>query len=93
MAQITQNNNSWNISGDVVIRTVPLLLDASKALSISANTTIDFAGVTDIDTATISLILEWKRRAKKENHSINFAHFPDNLNSLTQLYGVAELIN
>lgn len=93
MAQITQNNDSWHVSGDVVIRTVSSLLNASKALSMSADTTIDFADVTDIDTATISLILEWKRRAAKENHAITFTHFPDNLNSLTQLYGVAELIH
>ena len=93
LANITQTDNRWNISGDVVIGTVPSLLLASKALPIATNTMIDFANVTDIDTSTISLILEWKRRAKKENQPIKFVNLPANLNSLTQLYGVAELIN
>jgi phospholipid transport system transporter-binding protein len=93
LANIAQTDNRWNISGDVVIGTVPSLLLASKALPIGANTMIDFANVTDIDTSTISLILEWKRRAKKENQPIKFVNLPANLNSLTQLYGVAELIN
>jgi phospholipid transport system transporter-binding protein len=93
MVQITQVDNRWKISGDVIIGTVPSLLDASKALPISANTTIDFSEVTDIDTSTISLILEWKRRAQKENQPIQFVNLPANLTSLTQLYGVADLIN
>jgi phospholipid transport system transporter-binding protein len=93
MAQISETNNRWNVSGGVVIGTVPMLLVASKALPIAANMQIDFANVTDIDTSTISLILEWKRRAQKENLPIQFVNLPENLNSLTQLYGVAELIN
>jgi phospholipid transport system transporter-binding protein len=93
MAQITQAGNGWSLTGEVVIDTVSALLETSKALPITANTKIDFSGVTNIDTSTISLILEWKRRAQKENQSIQFVSLPANLNSLTQLYGVAEIIN
>jgi phospholipid transport system transporter-binding protein len=91
-AQIIQTDNRWNISGDVVIGTVSSLLAASKNLALK-NTVIDFAQVTDIDTSTISLILEWKRRAQKENQTVKLANMSDNLKSLTHLYGVAELID
>ncbi len=90
--QITQIDNRWNISGDVVIGTISPLLTASKNLVLK-NTIIDFAQVTDIDTSTISLILEWKRRALKENQTIKLVNMSDNLKSLTNLYGVAELID
>ena len=93
MAQITQAGNSWSLTGEVVIDTASALLEASKILPIAENTKIDFSGVTNIDTSTISLIFEWRRRAQKENQSIQFVNLPTNLNSLTQLYGVAELIN
>ncbi len=93
MSQTTQIDNRWSISGDVVIGTVSSVLTASKSLVLNAETTIDFAEVTDIDTSTISLILEWKRRAQHENQTIKLVNLPANLNSLTQLYGVAELIN
>jgi phospholipid transport system transporter-binding protein len=93
MAQIAQIDNRWNVNGDVVIGSVASILEASKSLSIAQNTTIDFASVTDIDTSTISLILEWKRRAQKENQQLKFVNLSANLISLTQLYGVAELIN
>jgi phospholipid transport system transporter-binding protein len=93
MAQIAQIDSRWEITGDVLISTVSQLLAASKTLSLSNNTVIDFAKVEDIDTATISLILEWKRRAQLENQPVKFVNLPTNLTSLTQLYGVAELIN
>ena len=93
LAQIAQIDNRWNISGDIVIGAVPALLEASKALNITENTTVDFANVTDVDTSTISLIFEWKRRAQKENQALKFVNLPANLTTLTQLYGVAELIN
>lgn len=93
MTQITQVDNRWNISGDVVIGTVSSLLNASKSLGFKADTIIDFAQVSDIDTSTISLILEWKRRAQKENQTIKLANMSGNLKSLTDLYGVTELIN
>ena len=92
MSQITQIDSHWLVSGDVVIGTVSSVLTASKSLVLDAETTIDFAQVTDIDTSTISLILEWKRRAQKENQTIKLVNLSDNLKSLTQLYGVEEFI-
>jgi phospholipid transport system transporter-binding protein len=92
MTQIVQIDHRWNLNGDVVIATVSDILVASKSLNMVANTTIDFAQVNDIDTATISLILEWQRRAQKENQTIKLVNLPANLVSLTQLYGVADLI-
>lgn len=93
MAQLTQIDHRWSLSGDVVIDTVQPLLTASKALPIAADMMVDFAKVNNIDTSTISLILEWKRRAQLENKALTFVNLPANLISLTQLYGVAELIN
>ena len=93
MTQIAQIDNRWNVNGDVIIGRVASILEASKSLSITQDTTIDFANVTDIDTSTISLILEWQRRAQRENQQLKFVNLPANLTSLTQLYGVDELIN
>lgn len=93
MAQIAQIGNRWEVSGDVLISTVTQVLAASNALPITGIAEIDFAKVTDIDTSAISLILEWKRRAHKENQQIKFVNLPADLTSLTHVYGVAELIN
>lgn len=93
MAQIAQINSNWILSGDVVINTASDILKASQTFTIAENTKVDFSGVEDIDTTAVSLILEWKRRAAKENQSIAFVNLPDNLSSLVQLYDVAAVIS
>lgn len=92
IVKVTQVDNRWEISGDVLITTANELLKQSQTFTIE-NTKIDFASVTDVDTAAVSLILEWKRRAAKENQSLAFINLPANLASLIQLYDVAELVS
>lgn len=92
MAQITQTENRWEIAGDISMDNANALLMESGRLVI-LNTLVDFAKVTEIDTAAISLMLEWRRRAIAENQSLQFVNLPANLQSLAQLYGVTELIN
>lgn len=92
IAKVTQVDNRWEISGNVLMTTANELLEQSQAFTIK-NTKIDFTNVTDVDTSAVSLILEWKRRAAKENQSLTFINLPANLTSLIQLYDVAELVN
>jgi phospholipid transport system transporter-binding protein len=93
MSQITQVDNRWQLSGDVMVSTAKSILTASQSLPIASYTVVDFAEVTDIDTTALSLILEWKRRAQVENKTLSFVKLPANLNSLAALYGVTELIS
>lgn len=93
MAQIAQIENRWEIVGDISMDNANALLIASNGLVILNATLVDFAKVTEIDTAAISIMLEWRRRAIAENQSLQFLNLPANLQSLTQLYGVADLIN
>ena len=53
---------------------------------------IDLAQVTDVDTATISLLFEWLRTAHAHKSKLTFSNFPENLVSLATLYGVLELL-
>ncbi len=93
MAQIAQVDNCWQLSGDVVVGSAKAILMASQGFAIASDTKVDFAQVADIDTTALSLILEWKRRAQTENKTLSFVNLPANLSSLSQLYGVSELIN
>ena len=92
MSQIAQIDHCWQLSGDMVIGSAKAILTTSQGFAIASNTKIDFAQVADIDTTALSLILEWKRRAQTENKTLTFVNLPANLSSLSQLYGVSELI-
>ena len=50
-------------------------------------TLVDLAGVTEVDSSAVSLLLEWRRQVK--GAALRFANLPPALKSLADLYGVA----
>lgn len=93
MTAITQNENCWNVSGDIGMDNANTLLVSSKRLALADEAVIDFAQVGEVDTSAVSLMLEWQRRAVTENKQITFVNLPKNLTTLTALYGVTALTN
>ncbi len=55
--------------------------------------TLDLSGVTEVDSAAVSLLFEWRRAALAANRSISYVNLPENLSSLAALYGVTELVD
>ena len=93
MTTITQNDNRWVVEGDILMDTANQLLVKSKTFTLVGNTVVDFSQVAEIDTASVSLLLEWRRRAVAESAQLSFVNFPDGLTTLAELYGVTDLIN
>ena len=54
--------------------------------------TIDFSGITGVDSSAVALLLEWRRQAASRGKRLEFVNLPPNLLALAGLYGVAELI-
>ncbi len=92
MTNITQQANQWHVSGDVLMDNANAILNQSNAFEMAGDLEVDFSAVTDVDTAALSLVMEWQRRALASNCKISFVHLPENLNSLAALYGVADFI-
>lgn len=93
MAAITQDEKRWNVTGDILMDNANTVLKQSKPLALADHSVVDFAKVAEVDTAAVSLILEWQRRAAAESKEISFVNLPDSLTSLVALYGVADLIS
>lgn len=55
-------------------------------------THIDLAGLTAVDSAAVATMLAWQRAARGKGASLVFSNIPANLQSLVELYGVAELL-
>jgi phospholipid transport system transporter-binding protein len=92
MTNIIQQANQWHVSGDVLMDNANTILSESNAFEMVGDLEVDFSAVTDVDTAALSLVMEWQRRALASNCKISFANMPENLNSLAALYGVADFI-
>ena len=76
----------------MLIDNTNVILLKSESLSMGDGFVVDFAEVTKVDTAALSLMMEWQRRAFKVSAKVSFANLPVNLSRLVALYGVAEFV-
>ncbi len=91
MAQISQQQNTLQFSGNLLITNVSETLNQLQTLALNPPLTLDFSQVNEVDTVAVSLILEIQRRlshAHAESAAVSVVGVPDNLRSLMQLYGV-----
>ena len=80
------------LEGPVTLETVPALAQAFDAHLAAGAAVIDFAGVTEVDSSAVALVLEWRRQAESRNLTLRLANPPVPLQNLAKLYGVLELL-
>jgi phospholipid transport system transporter-binding protein len=84
------------LKGELSFDTIPQVLEESAAYAARTDLpdrlTIDFSGITSVDSAAVALLLDWRRMAVKRGKTLVFVNLPANLLALAELYGVAELI-
>lgn len=80
------------LRGPVTIQNAAAVLEEGTRLFTAERITLDLAEVTEVDSAAVSLLLEWRRAARRGNRRIEFINLPDNLKSLAKLYGVTDLL-
>ncbi|MDP1671487.1 MAG: STAS domain-containing protein [Burkholderiales bacterium] len=81
------------LTGAVNLETVLALREDGLRLLTAPEVTLDLSGVTEVDSAAVSLLFEWRRTALAAGRSIRYVSLPDNLVSLARLYGVTELVD
>lgn len=69
------------------------LLDRAVAETGSGELVIDAAAVQELDSATVSLLLQARRRLEKAGGRMVVHNAPPKLRELAQLYGVTELLS
>ena len=89
---ISCEDGRCKVSGPMTIRTAAVLLEEGSRLLSNGGVAVDLSGVTEVDSAAVSLLLEWRRAALRRNQRIEFLNLPDNLKSLAKLYGVTDLL-
>lgn len=92
MALIRTDGNCLRVQGPVTVDTVNALLAETPQAFAAENLEVDLGQVTEVDSASISLIFEWMRQAHGRNISLIFVNLPASLVSLATLYGVLDLI-
>jgi phospholipid transport system transporter-binding protein len=94
---ITRTADSLQVSGNVNMTNVSLLfkegLMQQKNHSSDEVLNVDFSQLDKVDSSAVSLMLAWLREAQRNKIKLRFTNVPDNLMSLTKLYGVADLLS
>lgn len=84
------------LEGPLSFESLPQVLADSLAYSsrpdLPDRLTIDFSGITDVDSSAVALLLEWRREAARRGKGLYFVNLPANLVALAELYGVTGLI-
>lgn len=96
MSATTGSREVLALTGALSFDTLPGVLEESAAFTARGDLpdrlTIDFAGITGVDSSAVALLLEWRREAQRLGRKLEFVNLPPNLLALATLYGVAELI-
>ncbi len=89
---IQRQGHTIIVQGPVTIDNVVEITQQGIELFNGHDLVVDLAQVTEVDSAIVSMLLEWLRNARSNAHQIKFAHIPQSLRSLIQLYGITDLI-
>ena len=81
------------VQGPMNLDNVVQLLAEGNGQFTASEVTIDLAAVTEVDSAALSLLLEWRREAGRNGRAIRYLNLPANLKSLAELYGIIELLS
>ena len=87
-------STGFALSGPVTIATASIYIDAAReSWPQEGDTVIDFAGVTEADSAALALMFKWQRDAGKKGRKVFCRNLPENVRQLARLYGVDELVS
>jgi phospholipid transport system transporter-binding protein len=89
---IARDGDRLQVSGRLTMETVATLFNAVLEPDGNGALVVDLDKVEAVDSAAVSLLLSWLRRAQRDQVALSFANVPDNLLSLARLYGVAEML-
>lgn len=80
------------VDGALTLAQVAALLDEGKAAIGAGARSVDLAGVGELDSSALALLLAWLREARRQGRELAFSNLPQGLTTIARLYGVAELL-
>jgi phospholipid transport system transporter-binding protein len=92
MASIRREGNVLKVDGPIHMANARALMGEGAALLSPEVASVDMDGVTEVDSAAVSLLLEWQRQMAKHKVTLRFANLPESVKSLATLYGVTTLL-
>lgn len=80
------------VSGPVTLQTVEGLVARGDALLARGAGRVDLAGVQEVDSAVLAMLLHWKRAARAAGRDLSVTGVPEPVRSLARLYDLESLV-
>ncbi len=93
---IERDNGNWKLSGPLTLEAAGKLLQESEdwlAGATAEGLTVDLAGVTEVDSAAVALLLEWQRASVQRGSRLKIRSAPDRLRAIARISSLEELLN
>ena len=81
------------VSGPATLANVRSLLEEGREQLKSGVRTVDLAGVTELDSSLLAVLLAWQREARAANLTLAVEGLPEGLVTIARLYGVEEILS
>jgi phospholipid transport system transporter-binding protein len=93
-AEVRIENNTLYLCGDLDFSNAILIYQQSQSLFSSGASAlvIDFSGLRSANSVVMALIIDWMRRAKRADKSIQFKHLSSDVMSLARASGLDKVI-
>ncbi|MBI1905820.1 MAG: STAS domain-containing protein [Rhodocyclales bacterium] len=80
------------LEGPLTMTTARRHLDDGRVLAAAGDLRVDCSALTESDSATLALLFDWLRVARRAGHRLEVRGLAEGLRSLAELYGVADLL-
>ncbi|MDY6980366.1 MAG: STAS domain-containing protein [Pseudomonadota bacterium] len=89
-----QDDNSYLISGELNMQTVPGLLQQVEPIlgRSQGEVCFDLQDVTRSDSAGLALLVEWMQFARQQDRKLSFRNLPDQLRDIARISGLEDLL-
>ena len=94
VAKLLAIDGGWGVEGDINYKTVVALRKEGDRCLAQSNPSccFDFSRVNQVNTAALSLLLCWHRKAKELGVELNFADLPSELIAIAKMSDLSSLI-
>ncbi|MGH8807961.1 MAG: STAS domain-containing protein [Noviherbaspirillum sp.] len=83
----------YRLALTLTVNNAKTVLEAGLRAIEDGQTHFDLADLATVDSAAVATMLAWQRAARSGGKTLVFSHVPASLQSLCDLYGVAELLH
>ena len=85
---LTCTDTACRLGGDITVASAAPILDELKSQIAHGLQTLDFSGVTQVDSSVLALIMSCQREAAQYQRRLHLTGISGNITTLADLYGV-----